>query len=94
MQPGICMIMKCSLMVFHKLNTCVISTQGKEQTDTWILKELRLLPVTHTPRVTIVQISNYTRLRSTIKIYMQGFKVYAFLQLISFVESRVSEISQ
>lgn len=33
-----CMIMKCSLMVFHKLNTCVIRTQGKEQMDTSILE--------------------------------------------------------
>lgn len=38
MQPGMCMIMKCSLMVFHKLNTCVIRTQGKEQMDTSILE--------------------------------------------------------
>ena len=55
MQPEMCMIMKCSLMVFHKLNTHIITSKGKEPMITWILESAQaatIVPITHTPRVT------------------------------------------
>ena len=55
MQPEMCMIMKCSLMVFHKLNTRIITTKGKEPMTTQILESAQaatVVPITHTPRVT------------------------------------------